>query len=60
MGIANRLSLLVYALYDLSFPLHLSRDVAREFQRHNPPTRIRVLPRGHDTSGVAPFKSLDG
>ena len=58
--IANRPSLLVYALYDRWFPLHLSRDIAREFQRHNPPTRIRVLPCGHDTSGVAPFKYLDG
>jgi len=58
--IANRPSLLVYALYDLSFPLHLSRDVAREFKKHNPPTRIRVLPCGHYTTGVAPFKYLDG
>ena len=58
--IANRPSLLVYALYDLSFPLHLSRDVVRAFKHHNPPTRVRVLPCGHYTTGVAPFKYLDG
>ena len=58
--IGNRPSLLVYALYDLSFPLQLSRDVVREFRSHNPPTRIRVLPCGHYTTGVAPFKYLDG
>jgi hypothetical protein len=58
--IADRPSLIVYGLYDTSFPLHLSRAVAREFKQRNPPTRIRVLPCGHYTTGVAPFKYLDG
>jgi hypothetical protein len=57
--IGNRPSLLVYALYDLSFPLHLSRDIVREYRELNPPTRVRVLPCGHYTTGVAPFKYLD-
>lgn len=57
--IANRPSLLVYGLYDLSFPLHLSRDAARAFRTYNPATRVRVLPCGHYTSGHSPFKYLD-
>jgi hypothetical protein len=58
--IGNRPSLLVYALFDLSFPLHLSRDVVREYRRHGIPTEVRVLPCGHYTTGKAPFKYLDG
>ena len=58
--IGKRPSLLVYALYDLSFPLGLSRDIVREYRALNPATRIRVLPCGHYTTGVSPFKYLDG
>jgi len=58
--LGNRPSLLVYARYDLSFPLHLSRDAVREFCSHNESTEVRVLPCGHYTSGVTPFKYLDG
>ncbi|MEI6666606.1 MAG: alpha/beta hydrolase family protein [Acidobacteriota bacterium] len=58
--LGNRPSLLVYALYDLSFPLHLSRDIVREYRTHNHPTQVRVLPCGHYTTGVTPFKYLDG
>ncbi|MCX6546035.1 MAG: alpha/beta hydrolase family protein [Acidobacteria bacterium] len=57
--IANRPSLIIYGLYDLSFPLHLSRAAVKEFRAHNTPTRIRVLPCGHYTTGVTPFKYLD-
>lgn len=58
--VGNRPTLLVYALFDLSFPLHLSRDIVHEFRRQNVPTTVRVLPCGHYTTGVAPFKFIDG
>jgi pimeloyl-ACP methyl ester carboxylesterase len=58
--IGDRPTLLVYALFDLSFPLHLSRDFVREFRKRQTPTTVRVLPCGHYTTGVAPFKFIDG
>jgi pimeloyl-ACP methyl ester carboxylesterase len=58
--IGSRPTLLVYAQFDLSFPLHLSRDFVRECRLHNIPTTVRILPCGHYTTGVAPFKYLDG
>ena len=58
--IGRRPSLLVYALFDLSFPLHLSRDVVRAYRTRNIPAEVRVLPCGHYTTGIAPFKYLDG
>ena len=51
--------LLVYALYDLSFPIDLSRDVIREFRRREVPHEAAALPCGHYTTGMAPFKYLD-
>jgi len=58
--VGNRPTLLVYALFDLSFPLHLSRDFVRECRLRHIPTTVRVLPCGHYTTGVAPFKFIDG
>lgn len=58
--VGNRPTLFVYALFDLSFPLHLSRNVVRESRRLNIPSTVRVLPCGHYTTGVAPFKFIDG
>jgi hypothetical protein len=58
--VLDRPALLVYALFDLSFPPHLSRTIAREYRRRGVPTEVRVLPCGHYTTGVAPFKYLDG
>jgi pimeloyl-ACP methyl ester carboxylesterase len=58
--IGSRPTLLVYALFDLSFPLHLSRDMVRECRLRRIPTTVRVLPCGHYTTGVAPFKFIDG
>jgi hypothetical protein len=52
--------LLVYALYDLTFPVDLSRTFIDEFQRRGIPHRTAVLPCGHYTTGRAPFKFLDG
>lgn len=53
-------SLLVYARYDLSFPPDLSRTLVREFRRWNAPHQVAVLPCGHYSTGLSPFKYLDG
>ncbi len=51
---------LIYALYDDTFPVDLSRTFIEEFTRRNVPHEVRVLPCGHYTTGKAPFKYLDG
>jgi len=53
-------TLLVYALYDTTFPLHLSRALVQECRRVGADFRVAVLPCGHYTTGLAPFKYLDG
>ena len=53
-------TLLVYALYDLTFPVELSRVLVREFRARQMPTEVSVLPCGHYSTGVTPFKYLDG
>jgi dienelactone hydrolase len=53
-------TLLVYARYDLSFPLRLSRQFVREFRERSLPHAVAVLPCGHYSTGVAPFKYMDG
>lgn len=52
--------LLVYALYDLTFPLHLSKFLVEEFRRRDVPHDVYVLPCGHYSTGVTPFKWMDG
>lgn len=52
-------TLLVYAKYDSTFPVDLSRQLVDEFRRRNIPTTVAVLPCGHYTTGEAPFKYLD-
>ena len=52
--------LLVYARYDLSFPLRLSRMLVDEFRSHEIPHKVFVLPCGHYSTGVAPFSWMDG
>src|SRR5688572_1778551 len=52
--------LLVYALYDLTFPVALSRVLIEEFRRRRVPSDVSVLPCGHYSTGVTPFKYLDG
>jgi hypothetical protein len=52
-------SLLVYARYDLTFPVDLSRTLVGEFKRRGLPHESAALPCGHYTSGMAPFKFLD-
>jgi hypothetical protein len=52
--------LLVYAKYDLTFPLALSLQLVHEFKTRELPHRISVLPCGHYSTGVTPFKWMDG
>jgi hypothetical protein len=56
----DRRTLLVYARYDLTFPLDLSKDLVREFQEYGVPHETVVLPCGHYSTGKTPFKYLDG
>jgi hypothetical protein len=58
--VRDRATLLVYARYDLTFPVRLSRELIAEFQRRQIPHRTVVLPCGHYTTGTAPFKFVDG
>ena len=53
-------TLLVYARYDLTFPVDLSRTLIDEFARRNLPHEVAVLPCGHYSTGTAPFKFMDG
>ena len=56
----GRRVLLVYARYDLTFPVSLSRMLVREFRRRGIEHELTVLPCGHYSTGVTPFKWLDG
>jgi dienelactone hydrolase len=56
----GRNTLLVYAKYDLTFPVDLSLKLVHEFRRLDIPTHVAVLPCGHYSTGKAPFKFLDG
>lgn len=53
-------TLLVYAKYDLTFPVDLSRMLIEEWRRRDPHARIAMLPCGHYTTGEVPFKFIDG
>jgi hypothetical protein len=57
--IHNTRTLLVYANYDLTFPVDLSRVLVNEFARRKLPHEVAVLPCGHYSTGVAPFSYLD-
>jgi dienelactone hydrolase len=52
-------TLLVYAKYDLTFPLDLSESLLEEFRQRKVPHEVAVLPCGHYSTGMAPFKFLD-
>jgi pimeloyl-ACP methyl ester carboxylesterase len=58
--VRGRAVLLVYARYDLTFPVDLSRHFIAEFNRREVPHQVAVLPCGHYTTGRTPFKYLDG
>jgi len=53
-------TLLVYARYDLTFPVDLSRALVGEFRQRGIPHQLAVLPCGHYSTGSAPFKYMDG
>ena len=55
----NRKTLLVYARYDLTFPVDLSKDLVREFRDRDVPHEVSVLTCGHYTTGKTPFKYVD-
>ena len=57
--IRGRRALLVYARYDLTFPVDLSRQFVQEFTRCGVAHRVGVLPCGHYTTGRPPFSYLD-
>jgi dienelactone hydrolase len=58
--VRNTRTLLVYAKYDLTFPVDLSQQLVGEFARRGLPHEVAVLPCGHYSSGTAPFKFIDG
>jgi hypothetical protein len=58
--VRGRKVLLVYARYDLTFPVDLSRMLVGEFQRRHVAHDLAVLPCGHYSTGVTPFKWIDG
>lgn len=58
--VAHARVLLVYAKYDLTFPLRLSKELVRAFRERGLDHEVAVLPCGHYSTGLAPFKWLDG
>lgn len=58
--VQHKQTLLVYALFDLTFPVGLSRTLVAEFRMRNVPHQTLVLPCGHYSTGVTPFKWMDG
>ncbi|MGA8043043.1 MAG: abhydrolase domain-containing 18, partial [Terracidiphilus sp.] len=59
-GGRDKLALLVYADYDLTFPREYSLKVVEAFKRVGLQFEPRVLPCGHYTTGETPFKYMDG
>jgi dienelactone hydrolase len=53
-------TLLVYARYDLTFPVDLSEDLVKAFRDLGVPHQVAVLRCGHYSTGKAPFKFVDG
>jgi hypothetical protein len=58
--VRGRRILLVYALYDLTFPVQLSRTLVNAFRARDVEHELFVLPCGHYSTGVSPFKWMDG
>jgi len=50
----------IYTLYDLSFPVDLSRDVMRALRRHHVKHSEVAIPCGHYTLGEKPWVYYDG
>ena len=58
--VRDKKTLLVYARYDLTFPVGLSRALVDQFRVRAIPHSLAVLPCGHYSTGAAPFKYIDG
>jgi hypothetical protein len=58
--VRDRKTLLVYARYDLTFPVDLSEELLRQFRGLDIPHEVAVLRCGHYSIGKAPFKFIDG
>jgi alpha/beta hydrolase family protein len=56
----DRRTLLVYARYDLTFPVDLSEDLVNEFRERDIPHQVAALCCGHYSTGKTPFKFVDG
>jgi pimeloyl-ACP methyl ester carboxylesterase len=56
----DRQTLLVYAKYDLTFPVDLSELLVEMFRERDVPHQTAVLHCGHYSSGKTPFKFVDG
>lgn len=59
-GQSSRPQRYIYTLYDLSFPVELSRDVMRELRRRKIKHSKAAIPCGHYTLGEKPWVYLDG
>ncbi len=57
---SGRKTLVVYAPYDLTFPVKGSRAVLDAFQDRGISYLAKVLPCGHYTTGETPYKYIDG
>ena len=60
LGETAKKILLVYATYDLTFPLEYSLQVVKAFGENGLDFEQRVLPCGHYTTGETPFQYMDG
>lgn len=58
--VRGRKLLVVYARYDLTFPLALSKQFIAEFRARGIDHELFVLPCGHYSTGKAPFSWMDG
>jgi len=59
-GLPARPQRYIYTLYDLSFPVDLSRDTMRALRRHKIKYSKAAIPCGHYTLGEKPWVYLDG
>jgi pimeloyl-ACP methyl ester carboxylesterase len=50
----------IYTLYDLTFPVNLSRDMMRSLREHGIKHDVVKIPCGHYTLGEKPWVYLDG
>ncbi len=53
-------SLFIYATYDTTFPLDLSRQAVEHIRQRELDHKVVVMPCGHYTLGETPFKFFDG